>query len=277
MKNQPALDAHSIQSTMLLPLWGRAAASEKNPDILYDRQAIEIIKNFDYDFDGIAKVFGEFSGICYVVRARQIDDAIRAYMQTHPRATIVNIGAGLDTTFSRVDNGLIRWYNLDLPDAIAYRESFIPDSERNQSIAKSFFDTTWFEDVHFTPEEGIMFVSGGVFFYFREEELREVVAAMARRFPGGELYFDAESKQAVDKSNRMVQKTGNQGAPMYFYVNDAAALNSWAPEINLVSCLDYFAGIPRSRQWSWRSRLMARASAWMGLMKFIHLGFSHGR
>ncbi|MEM5817470.1 MAG: class I SAM-dependent methyltransferase, partial [Desulfitobacterium hafniense] len=151
------------------------------------------------------------------------------------------------------------------------------DSERNQSIAKSFFDTAWFEDVHFTPEEGIMFVAGGVFYYFREEELREVVAAMARRFPGGELYFDAESKQAVDKSNRMVQKTGNQGAPMYFYVNDAAALNSWAPEISVVSCLDYFAGIPRNRQWSWRCRLLARASGWMGLMKFIHLRFSHGR
>ena len=49
--------------------------------------------------------------------------------------------------------GTIRWYNLDLPDAIAYRQSFIPDSERNLSIAKSFFDTTWSDDIRFTPEE----------------------------------------------------------------------------------------------------------------------------
>lgn len=120
MNSKTELKSQTVQSTMLLPLWGRATASEKNPGILYDKEAIEIINNCDYDFSGVAKTFGEFGGLCYVVRARKTEDTIRKFIGRHPRATIVNIGAGLDTTFSRVDNGTIRWYNLDLPDAIAF-------------------------------------------------------------------------------------------------------------------------------------------------------------
>ncbi|SHO53979.1 class I SAM-dependent methyltransferase [Anaerocolumna xylanovorans] len=274
MEQKITLQKQTVQSTMLLPLWGRAVASEKNPDILYDRQAIDIIKNCDYDFSSIAKTFGEFGGICYVVRARKMEDAIRQFIKKHPRATIVNIGAGLDTSFSRVDNGTIRWYNLDLPDSIAFRQSFIPDSERNVSIAKSLFDTSWFDQVSFNPQDGIFFISGGVFYYFKEEQLQEIFCSMAKRFPGGELYFDAESRQTVKKSNRMVQKTGNKGAIMYFCVNNAKELENWSPLIHLVSCEKYFKGIPFNPQWSSGIRFMARVSDWMGMMKFVHLGFA---
>ena len=38
------------------------------------------------------------------LRAKHFDDKIKAYLTEHPHASIVNIGAGLDTTFYRVDN-----------------------------------------------------------------------------------------------------------------------------------------------------------------------------
>jgi hypothetical protein len=41
--------------------------------------------------------------------------AIGKYIERYPEATVINIGAGLDTTFSRVANGKMRWYDLDLP------------------------------------------------------------------------------------------------------------------------------------------------------------------
>ncbi len=268
------LNSQTVQNTMLLPLWGRATASVKNPEILNDKEAIEIIKNCEYDFSAIAKTFGEFSSICYIVRARKIDDTIRKFIRKHPRASIVNIGAGLDTTFSRVDNGTIRWYNLDLPDAIAFRQNFLPDSPRNTCIAKSLFDTSWFDDVIFNPRDGILFVSAGVFYYFKEEQLKAILEAMAHCFPGGEIYFDAESKQAVKKSNRMVEKTGNKGAMMYFYVNDLKALESWSPDIHTIACEKYFKGIPVNRQWSLGIRFMMKFSDRINMMKFIHLRFS---
>ena len=124
------MNMQSAQATMLIPLWGRAKYSEQNLNILDDSEARQIIQNCDFDFSGVEKSFGELSGLCYVVRARKIDDTIKQYISRNPRATVINIGSGLDTTFKRVDNGLINWYNLDLPDAIAYRQTLIPDSPR---------------------------------------------------------------------------------------------------------------------------------------------------
>jgi len=258
---------------MLIPLWGRAKYSEINPKILNDSEARNIIRNCDFDFSGVEKSFGEFSGLCYIVRARKIDDAIRGYISRHPKATIVNIGAGLDTTFTRVDNGQINWYNLDLPDAIQYRKALIPDSSGNQCIAKSVLDTSWFDDIAFNPEDGIMLVSGGVFYYLHEEDLKLLFRKMAERFPGGELYFDAESKIAVKGSNHAVQKSGNTNAMMYFYVNNAKALEQWSQRLQLLSEDSMFKGILPSKKWKFATRMICRLTNIIKSMKFIHLRF----
>lgn len=97
---------------------------------------------------------------------------------------------------------------------------------------------------------------------------------MANRFPGGEIYFDAESRQAVKKSNRMVEKTGNKGAMMYFYVNDAKEIENWSPDIRAVACEKYFEGIPVNKEWGPGTRFMVRASDRIKMMKFVHLRFA---
>lgn len=272
MSNTTPLDLQSVQGTMLIPLWGRAKYSAKHPEILEDKTAMEIIRNHSFDFSGIEKNFGDFSGLCYVVRARKLDDAVRNFLDKHPNGTVVNIGAGLDTGFSRTDNGSVHWYNLDLPDSIAFRKTLLSDSERDISIPKSFFDESWFDDIIFQPEDGILFLAGGVFYYFKEEQLKPVFSAMAQRFPGGELYFDAESKTGVEKSNEMVQKTGNKGAQMYFYVNSSGTIQSWSTKIREVSIEPYFRGV------SLPSPLTLRAQAAFmdktDLMKFVRVTFA---
>lgn len=269
-----ALNNQSVQATMLLPLWGRAKYTGSNRDLLDDTQAEQIINSCGLDFSNVERGFGEFSGICYLVRARGIDNTIRSFIEKHPRATIVNIGSGLDTNFSRVDNGQIHWYNLDLPDAISFRHRYIPDSPRNQSIAKSFMDLSWFDDVRFDPADGILFVSGGVFYYFHEEEIRKVFVAMAKRFPGGELFFDGETTMAMNGSNNMVKKTGNHGAMMYFSVNDAAMFETWSPNIRVISYESCFKRIQPRKHWSFRVRLTIRMFRNSKNMSFIHLGFT---
>lgn len=276
MKQTPSLDLQSVQATMLLPLWGRAKYSKLNPDILEDHTAIQIIENSEFDFSETEKAFGEFGGLCYIVRARKIDDAIRRYIKKYPYATVVSIGAGLDTGFSRVDNGTIRWYNLDLPEAIAYRKSLVEETERNTCIAKSFFDVSWFEDISYEKEKGIMFVAGGVFYYFTAPKMQQTICAMAQRFAGGEVYFDAESKKAVEYSNKMVEKSGNKGARMHFYVDDTEQIAAWSDRINEVKSEAFFKDIPRKRSWSGmvRMRMSMLGSSSSGMMKFIHIKFA---
>lgn len=241
---------NAIQNTMLIPLWNRAHASRLFPEILTDSQAIDIVEHLDYDFSSIAGAFHEFAAMSHLVRAKGMEDAVLAYTSQHPRAAVVNIGAGLDTGFSRVDNGLLRWFDLDLPDALNFRNRFIPKQERVCQIAKSVFDSSWYEDIDFSEKEGAIFLAAGVFYFFREQEIRELLIDMAGTFPGGELVFDANSSEALAISNQMMQQSGNPGAMMYFSVDDPAIFESWSPKITLQYAGSRFREIPRLPQMS---------------------------
>jgi O-methyltransferase involved in polyketide biosynthesis len=268
-----SINQENVQNTMLLPLWGRAFASKLNPQILNDKEAVRIIDSLDYDFAKIEKSFGEFGGICYIVRARILDDIIKDFIKIHPNASIVNIGAGLDTTFSRIDNGSIHWYNLDLPEVIDFRKKFIQDSERNNCIPISVFDVSWFSKIKFNPVDGILLFAAGVFYYFKENELKDLFCTMADYFPNGKLVFDAESKSAVKNSNRMVRKTGNRGAEMYFSVNKPDIFKKWSDKIKVQCVLPPFYNIQKNKKWKFSTRFFMTVCNVTKIMKYIVLEF----
>ena len=93
-----------------------------------------------------------------------------------------------------LDNGLILWYNLDMPDALAFRKQFIPERARCTSIACSAFDHAWFDQVDFDPDRGIFILASGLLMYFEESQVRELFIALADRFPGGAMIYDGLSK-----------------------------------------------------------------------------------
>ena len=140
MSKNPIGD-NSVQASMLPPLWGRAIYSQKNPDVLNDPKTVELlyrlVDDFGYNLVG-NKI--EYFGLTFVVRARNCDNAVKEYIHHHPHTTVVNLGAGLDTTFSRIDNGQIKFYNIDLEEVIELRNKYLPDTERNISIAQSVLD-----------------------------------------------------------------------------------------------------------------------------------------
>jgi O-methyltransferase involved in polyketide biosynthesis len=266
----------AIADTMLISLWGRAFASRRNPQILDDQGAIKIIDSLTYDFSRIEKNFGEFGGISYIYRARIFDDLIKEFIQKHPYASVVNIGSGLDTTFSRVDNGSIHWHNLDLPEAIEFRNTLIKDSERSISIPLSVFDLEWFNKVVYNPEHGILFIAAGVFYFFKEDAIKKLFCAMGERFPGGVLAFDAESKAAVKKSNAMMRKSGNTGARMFFYVNNPNIFEQWPGKIKLIAALPFFKSVPKSarnKSWKFATRILMALCDALKMTKLIVLQF----
>jgi O-methyltransferase involved in polyketide biosynthesis len=260
---------------LLPPLWGRAVFSGLYPEILDDKEAVGIIDSLDYDFRKIEKALGEYGGLCYIVRGRKIDNTIKRFISEYPRATIVNIGAGFDATFPRVDNGAIHWYDLDLRDVIALRKKIIPEGPRNICIAKSVFDYSWFKDVRFHERDGILFVAGGVFFYFYEDRIRELFVALAENFPAGELYFDGQTKAALKISSKMVRMSGNKEAIMHFYINNPRIFNLWSPLLRLKSADPYFKNIKRDRRWKISTRMNMLFCDLLKMVNFYHLKFEN--
>ena len=65
-----------------------------------------------------------------MIRSEIFDERVERFISNNPNGAILNLGAGLDARFQRVDNGSIRWFDLDFPDVIGIRDQLLPASDR---------------------------------------------------------------------------------------------------------------------------------------------------
>jgi O-methyltransferase involved in polyketide biosynthesis len=113
----------------------------------------------------------------------------------------VALGEGLETQFSRVDNGRIRWLTVELPEVAAVRREVLPDGPRNRTLAGSAADPEWTAQVD--RERPVIITAQGLLPYFERDEVHRMLTAWARRLPGAWLLFDAVTAhlQAIRRRN----------------------------------------------------------------------------
>jgi len=248
-KEKKKVELGKLQETMVLPLWGRFLESKKNDPLVYDSKAIEIINNMDYDFSEMENKLTEYHALAWAVRSKTMDVAVENFIKKHPKAVIVNIGAGLDTSFERADNGEITWYDLDLPDAIEFRKKFIDETDRRCYISKSVFDYSWFDDIK-SKNNNILFIASGVLEFFKEEDLKKLFYELACKFPNGELFFDTLSEEGLKYANDVMVKAGMKEGMMEWGINSANEITKWNDKIEVADEFSYYERIPRKKEWS---------------------------
>ena len=204
MNKKTTVELGNVQKTLLLPLWSRACESKKEHPLLVDKTALEIVEKVDYNFSPIAKNMTELSQITWIIRSICVDAVIKNFLDRYPNGTIVNIGCGLDTTFDRIDNGTLLWYDLDLSDVIELRKKFIKENERRKFIPVSFLEEGWLREI--SVDKNVLFIAAGVFYYFEEAEIKDFFIRLADNFPGGEIFFDVSSPYGIRRANEMIIK-----------------------------------------------------------------------
>jgi O-methyltransferase involved in polyketide biosynthesis len=240
MSEKVKIELGNIQRTLLLPLWGRAVETLKKEPLLVDRTAVEIVEKIDCDFSSLSKDLSTVSLFGWIRRSILIDEAIRQFIEEHPKATIVNIGCGLDTTFERVDNGTIRWYDLDMPDTIELRRKFIQETERRIYIPSSFLDYNWFNGL--IIEDDILFIAAGVFYYFEESQIKDFLYKIGDSFLESEIVFDATSPIGVKMANKMVIRRSGMDEKSFLKwgVKSSKTIQSWDKRILVLSEVSLF-------------------------------------
>ena len=271
------IELGSVQETLLIALWCRATENEKENPCLLDPKASEIVHQLDYDFSRMEKALAEYTVLISNITCRYCDDAIRRFIASHPKATVVNIGAGLDTTFYRVDNGLLRWYDLDLPDVIDLRKRLMPETDRSQCIAKSVFDFSWFDDIG-APKDGLFMFARGVFCYLDTADLKRLFSAIAIRFPGAEMIFNSYNVIGRWGGNHLVvQRTGIRDAPLKWAISAAKQLTRWDSSIEVVDDWPIFSRFPKDPSWKWTTVMVTNFFDWFKCMNMVHLRFRPGQ
>jgi len=230
-----AVKLSNVQETLLLPLWGRAVEAKKAHPLLLDTAAVRIIHSIDYDFSTIAANISCITQLSWIARSLHIDEIVRQFTHGADAATIVNLGCGLDTTFERVDDGRLLWYDLDLPDVIELRANFIEEGPRRKFIAGSILDEEWMGRL--ASGRSILFIAAGVLYYFEEQQVKTLMRRLADRFPGSEFAFDACSPRGVKMANKKVIEGGgmDENARLIWGINRAAEIHEWDPRITVLA------------------------------------------
>ncbi|MBQ6260834.1 MAG: class I SAM-dependent methyltransferase [Firmicutes bacterium] len=239
------IEKNTVQETLVIPLFGRLVCSERFPELFYDPQAERICGSLDYDFAEKRKKMESAAGLfgALEVAQRQYDlrCEVEDYLKDHPGAAVVNLGCGLDDTFSKVDNGQCRGYNIDLPDVIKVRGDLLPAGERETDLACDLNNLSWMDSID--ASEGAVFFAAGVFYYFRTADVKRLFKAMAERFPKAVLVFDScNSRGAKLMRKTWLKEAGITDVDAFFSLEDESELTSWSGRFASVTAKSYMRG-----------------------------------
>ena len=272
------IEKNTVQETLVIPLYARKVCSELYPNLYRDETAVRLIDEIDYDFSQAEKnarsLMQRFGSLEVAMRQNDLAFEVRDYLKGHPKAAVVNLGCGLDSTGRSCDNGSCRIYNLDFTDVIAVRNALLPAGEREKNIPCNLNDTGWFSQID--ASNGAVFFASGVFYYFLTEQVKALVQAMADAFPGGVLVFDAANRTAV----KMIAKTWLKSAKIkdvgaYFAVSDASKeIGAWDSRLQVTS-RGYMLGYNELRDPSVSGffRFLAKIGDGMMKMQIVKIGF----
>lgn len=269
MDNSNEINLGSVQKTLLLPLWGRAIETQKPKPLLVDSKAVSIINSIPYDFTVIAENINPISRLSWIARSIYFDKKIKEFINIFPDATIVNIGCGLDTTFDRVDNGKIHWYDLDLPDTIELRKKYIVETDRRKFISKSVFDTGWYEIVK--NKNNVMLLIAGVLYYFDESEVKSLFNGFHTFLPGVEIVFDYASKLGISVSNKKVLEKGGMDKSAYLKwgINDIMEIEKWDNNIKVIDKMSMYK--EHKKSYSIFNRMGMTIADMLKIMSLAHI------
>jgi O-methyltransferase involved in polyketide biosynthesis len=210
------------EETMLVPLFARAEESRRKRPILKDPGAVDIVESIDWDFQR----FNQRTRIlACALRAAMFDEWVSEFLREHPAGTVIEIGAGLNTRFERLDNGSVHWFDLDLPDVIEVRRKFLSDGERHTMLPASVLDAGWIQTVGRSPGP-YFFVAETVFIYLQEAEVKAALAQIAKNFPRAGVALDTGSARAVVGGNKDFVRR-KMDARFAWACDDPRTIESW--------------------------------------------------
>ncbi|WP_441957779.1 class I SAM-dependent methyltransferase [Mycolicibacterium houstonense] len=177
-----------VSETALMTLQVRAHEARRPDGLIDDPMAVQLVDSIDFDF---AK-FGYTRRQDMALRAKLFDRMTGNYLRAHPRATVVALAEGLQTSFYRLDAADLghefRWLSVDLEPMIEVRNQLLPKPDRVTQCAQSALDFSWMDQVD--TADGVFITAEGLLMYLQPDEAMSLIRACAQRFPGGQMMFD---------------------------------------------------------------------------------------
>ncbi len=221
-----------VSETLLYPLLCRSYESKQDNGIIKDQKSIEIMDRIEGDFSSTKLYTISRIGIC--LRTIILDDEVNRFLEMNPEATIVNLGCGLDTRYTRIDNGKLSWYEIDLPGIIDLRKNFFKESNRYKFIPGSVLDKFWIKKI--PKNRPALFIAEGLCFYFCEDENKKLLKMIKDNFHGAEFLMESFHPLYIKSVKKKYDDPMIDRATLLLKwgIKSGKELESWFDEIKFV-------------------------------------------
>ncbi len=252
-----------VSGTMLITLYARARESESRNPIISDPKAvemIEIIKKEIIDSDNpihrkiLKDRYNPKLAVSMALRSRRFDRYVQDFLSENPEGTVINLGCGMDTRFDRIDNGKVRWFDIDFPDVITLRRRFMQENERHHFIERSVLDPEWIETVK--TGGPYLVLAEGLFMYLTEPDVKELLSMIQRQLGSANLVCEVTNRYWVNrmKSSYMQFKFKRQlgmtgGAVFTFGIPYSRYFEEWSKDYYFLDEWTYFDDREKKLGW----------------------------
>ena len=177
-----------VSATTLWTLHNRGTEAKRSDGVIRDPWAVTLFDSISYDYLKFGK-----PDQSHGLRAAAFDGVMQDYLTAHPKASVVALAEGLQTSFWRLDAAGVAdeltWYSIDLPPVMALREQLLPRDDRIVELAQSALDHSWMDRVD--TSNGVFITAEGLMMYLEPDDALGLIRDCAARFPGGRMMFDS--------------------------------------------------------------------------------------
>ena len=259
-----------VQDTLFIPLTARIKVSKQFPEFFYDEKALSLETKLPS-----VNSKSEFFHMAIASRYFCIDKIVRKFCSQYDSCNIICLGAGLETMAWRIDTNA-HFYEVDFEEVIKTREAVLQQKENESFICSDILDLSWISNID--KKTPALFVATGVFQYIKESEVLSLIDGLKREFDSAEIVFDATNTMGLKIAQKMVERSGNKGAPMYFAVDNPIDFCSKA-HIELIECRGVYKEALQmlAKKLTFVSKISMWVAEILGNVKIIHARLTGGK
>jgi O-methyltransferase involved in polyketide biosynthesis len=220
-----------IEDSLFLTLCARALDNRSPHPILADTTADAIVKALEYDYEQFH--INTNLMINVALRAKKLDEVASRFIERHPDAVGLDLGAGLDTRMIRIaPPPTVDWYDVDFPSVIAARELLLPSRANVHGISADLTTPDWLDAV--PTDRPAVIVADGLMAFLSKDEMVSLLNRLTSHFPSGEIAYNSYTRFTIRaaKRSRGTQSVADLVKSPGF--DDPREPEHWNPKLKLI-------------------------------------------
>lgn len=218
------MNLSDVSKTAIITMACRATQSEDPKSDFNDQMAVQSLNKLtDLASESekktilkIKKMYGKYSkneAKSLVLRVSMIDRVVNDYISNNQEAIVINVACGFDTRYWRIDRKDCTYIELDLPEVIDQKKELLGDQIDYRMISSSVLDFSWIDEVTKDRNSNFIIIMEGLLMYLQEEDVKELLGEISRRFINSQLVTDALDKKLTEG---LYKKIANWSSKLFF-------------------------------------------------------------